>query len=48
MQALIQLFDALPRIPIEHMIALIALAAIVLAGLTIYVVYALVRKGRKE
>lgn len=44
MPSIIEFVSAWPEIPIEHVVALIALAGLGLASFAIYVVYAVVRE----
>lgn len=44
MQPHVEFVSALPGIPIEHMVALIALAGLGLAGFAIYVVFRVVKE----
>ena len=45
MQPITDFLSALPSIPIEHMVGLIALAGLGLAIFAIYVVFAVIRLG---
>jgi hypothetical protein len=44
MQSVIAFVSTLPGIPIEHVIALVALASLGLASFAIYVVFAVIRE----